>query len=422
MEILVVGGGGREHAIVWKLAQSSQVKKIYCVPGNAGTATLAENISISSEDINSLLSLAQEKKIDLTVVGPEAPLAAGIVDVFTSKGLSCFGPLREAARLESSKAFAKEIMKKYKIPTAEGQIFTEIETAISYLKEMGSPVVVKADGLAGGKGVVVARVIEEANSALHSIMVKKVFGNAGVRVVIEECLEGEEVSIMAFTDGYTIIPMISAQDHKRVFDNDEGPNTGGMGAYSPAPVFTEELSERVKSEILSPVISGLRQEGIIYKGVLYVGLMITKEGPKVLEFNARFGDPECQVVLPALKNDLVEVIQAVLDGSLHKQELQWLEGLTACVIMASDGYPGDFKKGFSIYGLDVVEKMEDIFVFHAGTTIKEERVTTTGGRVLGITARGETLKSALDKAYLAVKNISFEGAHYRTDIGWRALK
>ncbi len=422
MRILIVGGGGREHTIVWKLAQSQYVKKIYCAPGNAGTSTLAENVPISSEDINNLLSFTQEKKIDLTVVGPEAPLAAGIVDVFTSKGLSCFGPLRSAARLENSKVFAKEIMKKYHIPTADGQVFSELNHAISYLKEISAPVVVKADGLASGKGVVVARTVEEAESFLRYIMVERAFGTAGDRVVIEECLEGEEVSLMVFSDGNTIIPMISAQDHKRVFDDDEGPNTGGMGAYSPAPVFTPELLRVVEKKILKPTMAGLRHEGIIYRGVLYVGLMITKEGPKVLEFNARFGDPECQVVLPGLKNDLFEIIQAILGGTLYKQKIEWHDSHVACVVMTSGGYPGDYKKGFPIYGLELAEKIEDVYIFHAGTAIKDGRLVTAGGRVLGITACGETLKSTLDKAYSAVEYISFEGAHYRKDIGWRALK
>src|SRR3989338_9611012 len=380
MKILVVGSGGREHALVWKIAQSPKVDKIYCAPGNAGTAQLAENVSIKSDDIQSLLKFAREKKIDLTVVGPEAPLVAGIVNLFEKEGLRVFGPLQEGAQIEGSKVFAKQIMTKYNIPTAQSGIFTRPKEAIDYINEMGAPIVVKADGLAAGKGVIVAKTKQEAIDAVKLIMEKMEFGSAGEKVVIEERLVGEEASIIAFTDGKSIVPLASSQDHKRVFDNDEGPNTGGMGAYSPAPVVTDRLMEQIDVEVLRPFVAGLRQGGVGYKGVLYAGIMVTKQGPKVLEFNARFGDPETQPILMRMKSDIVPIFEAVIDGKLDDREIEWDERAAVCVVL------------------------------------------TAGGRVLGVTALGDSIKFAIDKAYRAVDLIHFQGMHYRKDIGKKALK
>lgn len=422
MRVLVIGSGGREHTLVWKLRQSPRVQKVYCAPGNAGIAQIAQCIDIPVAKIDKLVEFAREHEIGLTVVGPEAPLAAGIVDAFQAEGLPIFGPTRAAAQLEASKAFAKQIMQKYQIPTAHSQTFTDPQEALAYLEQKGAPIVVKADGLAAGKGVVVAQTLAEAKAAVEQIMVQKVFGQAGAKVVIEEFLVGEEVSVLAFTDGETVIPMVSSQDHKAVYDHDQGPNTGGMGAYSPAPVLTPALLEQVEAEILKPTIRGLRQEGIVYQGVLYAGLMITEAGPKVLEYNVRFGDPECQVVLPRLKSDLVEIMLSVLNRKLHEQEIVWYDNHTACVVMASAGYPGDYTTGQEIQGLHEVSALEDTYVFHAGTAKQEEKFVTAGGRVLGVTAWARTLEAALEKAYNAVKLIKFEGAHYRKDIGQKALK
>ncbi len=422
MRILVVGGGGREHALVWQLLKSPRVQKVFCAPGNAGIAGLAECVPIAGEDIDNLVRFALENEIDLTVVGPEAPLTAGIVDTFTAAGLLAFGPDKRAAQMEGSKVFAKDIMQKYNIPTAESRVFHVAADAIAYIREKGAPIVVKADGLAAGKGVVVAETVEEAVDAVNMIMVEQAFGAAGSRVVIEEFLLGEEVSVLAFTDGDTVIPMVSAQDHKAAYDGDTGPNTGGMGAYSPAPVLTPQLLAEVEKVILRPTISGLRQEGIVYKGVLYAGLMITPNGPKVLEYNVRFGDPECQAVLPRLKSDLVTIMLSVITRSLQEQKIEWHNNHTACVVMASGGYPGHYDKGRVINGLEKVAAMEDVFVFHAGTELKRGNVVSAGGRVLGVTAWGETLRLAIDKAYAAVEAISFEDAQYRQDIGQKALR
>lgn len=421
MKVLVVGGGGREHAIVWKLVQSRQVNKIFCAPGNAGTSTLAENISISPEDITNLLSFAQKQKIDITIIGPEAPLALGISDLFSQYQMPCFGPTRAGAMLESSKIFSKRLMEKYRIPTAKGRFFFNIKDAYNYLEEIKTPVVIKADGLAAGKGVVVAETLREAKEFIQQVMEERIFGEAGSKIIIEEVLSGEEVSLMVFTDGETAVPMISAQDHKRVYDGDQGPNTGGMGAYSPAPILTPELLNRVENEILRPTIMALCEEGILYKGVLYLGLMITDSGPKVLEFNSRFGDPECQVVLPALKTDFLEVIKAIVDGNLKNLSIDWHGDSFVCVVLASGGYPGSYKKGVPIYGLKEAQKMEDIYLFHAGTSITDNQVVTSGGRVLGVTAKGHNIKEAIAKAYRAVESISFAGMHYRKDIGFRAI-
>ncbi len=419
MKVLVVGGGGREHALVWKIAQSPRVKEIFCAPGNAGIARQARCVNIGTEDITSLLEFARREGVDLTVVGPEAPLCAGIADAFEGAGLRVFGPSRAAAELEGSKVFAKEIMKKYGIPTARFAVFDDPAAARSYIKEIGAPCVVKADGLAAGKGVIVAASEEEALAAVDTIMVERAFGRAGERVVIEECLEGEEVSVLAFTDGQTVVPMVSSQDHKRVYDGDRGPNTGGMGAYAPAPVYTPEIHRRTLEEILVPAVRAMREEGRPYRGVLYAGLMVTSEGPKVLEFNVRFGDPEAQPVLALLESDLVEIMEAVLEERLAGVEIRWRDGAAVCVVLASGGYPGSYEKGKVISGLDEVPP--DVLVFHAGTAEAAGRVVTAGGRVLGVTAAAGDIASAVRAAYSVVEKINFEGMHYRRDIAGRAL-
>lgn len=419
MKILVVGGGGREHALVWKLRQSPRVDQIYCAPGNAGISRMATCINIQSGDVYSLLEFAKKEVIDLTVVGPEIPLTNGIVDIFEKEGLRIFGPSRVAAEIEGSKALAKDIMAKYNIPTARYATFEEQEEAREYVKTCGAPCVVKADGLAAGKGVIVAMDDETALAAVDIIMAQRVFGQAGDRVVIEEYLQGEEVSVLAFIEGDTIIPMIASQDHKRVGDNDAGPNTGGMGAYAPAPIYTAELAEIVERDILRPTIRAMASEGRHYRGVLYAGLMITPQGPKVLEFNARFGDPETQPVLSLLETDLVDIIEAILEGRLEQQEVKWKEGASVCVVMAAGGYPGKYMKGQEINGLDLTR--QGVEIFHAGTTTKEGKVVTDGGRVLGVTSVGRDITEAIERVYRAVEGITFEGAHYRKDIGARHL-
>lgn len=419
LKVLVVGNGGREHALVWKLKQSSRVDRIFCAPGNAGIATMAETVNIGVEDISALIKLVQEEEIDLTIVGPEAPLVAGIVDEFEARGLKIFGPRRKAAMLEGSKVLAKEIMHKYKIPTARYKTFQDASEARAYIKEIGVPCVIKADGLAAGKGVTVAMDLDTALEAVERIMEERVFGDAGNSVVIEEFLQGEEVSILAFTDGKNITPMVSAQDHKRIFDGDQGPNTGGMGAYSPAPVYTNEVHDQVMHTILEPIVKALREEGREYIGVLYAGLMVTEDGPRVLEFNARFGDPETQVVLPRLKTDLVDIIEAVIEGRLNEQTIEWLDDAAVCVVMASEGYPGSYSKGKVIYGL---ENIQPALVFHAGTSQERNQIVTSGGRVLGVTSLGPDIATAIETVYKVIPNIRFEGCHYRRDIGYRALK
>ena len=419
MKVLVVGGGGREHALVWKLKQSPRVEEIYCAPGNAGIARDAFCVSISPEDIAALLAFARENTIDLTIVGPEAPLNAGIVDRFQEAGLRIFGPSRAAAEIEGSKVVAKDIMAKYGIPTAEYAVFTDHGEACAYIRKIGAPCVVKADGLAAGKGVIVAEDEQTALDAVRSIMVDRVFGHAGVRLVVEECLVGEEVSILAFTDGVNVVPMISSQDHKRVFDNDRGPNTGGMGAYAPAPVYTPEVHRFTMEKILKPMIRALDSEGRTYRGVIYAGLMVTGEGPKVLEFNARFGDPEAQPVLMLLETDLVEIIEAILEGRLDSIDIKWKNLASICVVIASGGYPGSYEKGKVIHGLDSVP--EGVAVFHAGTAERDGEIITSGGRVLGVTAVGKDIPSAIKAAYSAAEKINFEGMHYRRDVGRRAL-
>lgn len=422
MKILVIGSGGREHAIVWKLAQSPLAEEIYCAPGNAGIADLAECVNIPADDVDTLLEFAQAEKIGLTVVGPEAPLAAGIVDKFTAAGLKIFGPSQKAAMIEGSKALAKEIMEKYGIPTAKYATFTDKEAALAYLDANPAPIVVKADGLAAGKGVVVAMTTAEAREAVESMLSGNAFGAAGARVVIEEYLEGEEVSVLAFSDGKTVLPMVSAQDHKRVFDDDKGPNTGGMGAYSPAPIYTPQLAGQVLQQVLQPAVDGMRQEGRLYKGVLYAGLMLTAQGVKVLEFNARFGDPETQAVLMRLQSDLAEIMLAVIDERLDEYSLSWADEAAVCVVMASGGYPGAYAKGQPISGLPQAAEQADTVVFHAGTKFSGQQVVADGGRVLGVTASAPTIKAAIDKAYQAVDLICWQDCFCRRDIGAKALR
>ncbi|QJW44507.1 phosphoribosylamine--glycine ligase [bacterium BFN5] len=421
MRILVIGGGGREHTLAWKLAMSPRVEKIYCIPGNPGISQIAECVDVNLADNQALVDFATSNQIDLTVVGPEMPLANGIVDAFDKQSLKIFGPTQAAAELEGSKAFAKELMKKYQIPTANFEVFTDAESAKDYILKLGAPVVVKADGLAAGKGVVVAMTLDEALAAVDMIMRDQAFGLAGSRVVIEEYLTGEEASLLAFTDGYTVVPMISAQDHKRAFDGDQGPNTGGMGTYAPAPVVTADILEQIKQQVLQPTVDAMRAEGRIYRGCLYAGLMINENGPKVIEFNARFGDPETQVVLPLLASDLVTVMEACVDGKLADVEVSWEEKAAVCVVMAAGGYPGGYAKGDAITGIDAAEQ-HGALVFQAGTALEEDTIITNGGRVLGVTATAPTILDAVEKAYHAVKEIKFIDMHYRTDIAHRAIK
>lgn len=423
MKVLVIGGGGREHAIVWKLSQSRLVDKIYCCPGNAGIAELAECIEVSQNDFNSLLDFVKYEWIDLTIVGPEDPLSKGIVDLFEKEGRKILGPSRAAARLESSKVFSKDLMRLHGIPTAEYKVFTSYLHAEEHIKFKGTPIVIKADGLAAGKGVFVASNIDEAIDALKLIMKERVFGEAGNRVIIEQCLTGEEASYMVFTDGKTIIPMVSSQDHKRIFDGDKGPNTGGMGAYSPAPVITEELERVIIDRVMKPAIRALRSEGINYKGILYAGLMIDKGIPNVLEFNCRFGDPETQPVLARLKTDFMDIAMAITDEKLSSiNNIEWKKETAVCVVLSSNGYPGQYRKGDKIKGIHDANRMEGVYVFHAGTAFKGESIVTAGGRVLGVTATGSDIAKAKYRAYEAVGKIHFNGMHYRKDIADRALK
>ncbi len=425
MQILLIGGGGREHALAWKLAQSAQVEKIYAVPGNPGIAAVekCECIELDLNNLESVADYAEEHGIDLTVVGPEATLVAGIADIFASRGLAVFGPSKAAAQLEGSKAFAKNIMAKYDIPTAFFKVCEDIETAKAYVKEKGAPIVIKADGLAAGKGVVVAMTEAEALEAIDEMMGEQhKFGGAGARVVIEEFMQGEEASLLAFTDGEHIVPMIASQDHKRAFDGDKGPNTGGMGTYAPAPVLTDILRLRAVEKILKPVVAAMKAEGMPYKGCLYAGLMVCGDEVKVVEFNCRFGDPETQVVLPLLDADLAEIMLACATGGLDKVDIGWKDKAAVCVVMASGGYPESYKNGYVISGLDKAGAMADTVVFHAGTKISDGNVVTAGGRVLGVTAIGKDIADAQERAYKAVSVISFEDMQYRKDIAWRALK
>jgi phosphoribosylamine--glycine ligase len=422
MKILVIGGGGREHTIVWKLAQSRHVDKIYCSPGNAGISEIAECINMGTGDFDALVDFVKYEWIDLTIVGPEEPLSRGIVDAFEKEGRRILGPNSKAAQLESSKVFAKDFMKRYGIPSAEYSVFTSYVHAENHVRMKGAPIVIKADGLAAGKGVFVAGTVDEAIEALRLIMKERAFGSAGDRVVVEECLEGEEASFMAFCDGKTVKPMASSQDHKRIFDGDKGPNTGGMGAYSPAPVITKSLEADIMEKVMWPVMRGLKAEGIEYKGILYAGLMIKDNSPHVLEFNCRLGDPETQPVLSRLDTDLVDIAFGMLDGKLADMDIKWKPVSSVCVVLASGGYPGKYDKGKVITGIDSLKNEKDVFVFHAGTSFDDGNIVTSGGRVLGVTGLGADISEAKERAYKAIGKIHFDGMHYRKDIADRALK
>lgn len=418
MNILMIGSGGREHALIKKLLESPKCTKLYCAPGNGGISRDAEVVNINVMDKEGMVSFAKENDIDLAFVAPDDPLADGMVDAFEAAGVRAFGPNANAAIIESSKVFSKNLMKKYGIPTAKYEVFDDPEKAIAYVKaENTVPVVVKADGLALGKGVIIAQTIDDAVAAIKSIMEDKQFGDSGNNIVIEEFLTGPEVSVLAFTDGKCVKPMVSSKDHKRAYDNDEGLNTGGMGTVSPNPYYTDELADECMKTIFEPTIAAMNKEGRPFKGCLYFGLMMTPNGPKVIEYNARFGDPEAQVVLPRLKTDLVDICEAVIDEKLSDLDIEWYDGAAACVVMASGGYPVSYKKGIEMFGMDENGQVDGAIVYHAGTKYENGKFYTNGGRVLGVTAKADTLDEALEKAYAAVKKISFEGAHYRTDIG-----
>ncbi len=422
MKVLVIGQGGREHALVWKLKQSPRVDKVYCAPGNGGIAQLAEIVPFQEDDIKPLIHFVKEEGIDLTIVGPENPLLEGIVNQFEREGLPIYGPRKEAALIEGSKAFAKKLMKKYAIPTAAYEVFTTPEAAFEYLEQQTAPVVVKADGLAAGKGVIVAETIAEAKQAVQDMMTGARFGDAGRTIVIEEFLNGEELSLMAFVEGQTVVPMVPAQDHKPVWDGDKGPNTGGMGAYSPVPHMTEKQVQEAVDTILKPTAEALVREGRPFTGVLYAGLMMTEEGPKVIEFNARFGDPETQVVLPRLKTDLVDIIEASFTHQLADIRMEWSAEAAVTVVAASEGYPGTYPQGRIITGTEEWSEEKDVLIFHAGTRRVEGELLTSGGRVLAVTGLNTDLASAQEKAYRVLQSIHFEGMHYRQDIGNKALK
>ena len=423
MDILVIGSGGREHAITWCVAKSPKAGRVYCAPGNPGTAKFAGSVNLKADDIPGLLKFAKEKKIGLTIVGPEVPLVHGIVDAFEAEGLKIFGPNKAAAQMEGSKAFTKNLFKKYKIPTADFGEFTSSPEAYAYIKANSKyPLVVKADGLAAGKGVIIAANEAQALKAVKDIIDDKMFGKAGAKIVIEEFLHGEEASILAFTDGVTVLALPASQDHKRIYDNDLGPNTGGMGAYAPAPLITPAIAEKIKNEILLPTVAALKSEGITYKGILYAGIMMTAQGPKVLEYTVRFGDPETQAVLPLLKTDLIELCMASIQGRLSEIKLEVEDKAAITVVLASKGYPGEYEKGKEIKGLDSFEKMNDLMIFHAGTEQKDRKVVTSGGRVLNITATGKDIRTAIDKVYKNIDKVYFEGVYYRKDVGKKALK
>ncbi|MDD2481617.1 MAG: phosphoribosylamine--glycine ligase [Lutispora sp.] len=414
MKVLVVGSGGREHAIIWKLLQSPKVSYIYCAPGNGGIRQMAECVDIKADDIEGLCSFAQKNKIDLTVVGPEVPLSLGIVDLFRSQGLKIFGPCQKAAMLESSKAFSKDLMQKYDIPTARYKTYNQADQAMAEVKSFGLPVVIKADGLAAGKGVIIATTKEEALKAIDDIMMDKHFGQAGDKIVIEEFLLGKEASILAFVDGKTVLPMVSAQDYKRAYDNDEGLNTGGMGAMSPASHYDEKTAAIVMEKIIKPTVEAMNKENRTYKGVLYFGLILTENGPKVIEYNCRFGDPETEAVLLRLESDLLEIMEAVIDERLHEIDIKWSDDSAVCVVAASGGYPEDYKKGYEIKGLKDIDKG---IVFHAGTKYENGKIVTNGGRVLVCAAKSSTIEEARNNVYEEIEKVSFTGCHYRKDIG-----
>ena len=417
MKVLIVGSGGREHAIAWKVAQSPKVDKIYCAPGNAGIEEYAECVDIKAMEFDKLAAFAKENEIDLTVIGMDDPLVGGVVDVFEEQGLRVFGPRKNAAILEGSKAFSKDLMKKYRIPTAAYENFTDAQAALEYLETAKLPIVLKADGLALGKGVLICNTLEEAQAGVKEIMTDKKFGTAGNCMVIEEFMTGREVSVLAYVDGKTIKPMTSAQDHKRAGDGDTGLNTGGMGTFSPSPFYTEEIDAYCRKYIYQPTVDAMAAEGREFKGIIFFGLMLTADGPKVLEYNARFGDPETQVVLPRMKTDIVEVFEACIDGTLDQIDLQFEEKAAVCVVLASEGYPVSYKKGYVIEGLDNFKEKDGYYVFHAGTAKGEQGIVTNGGRVLGVTAKGTDLKEARKNAYEAINWVSFENKYYRNDIG-----
>ena len=422
MKVLLVGSGGREHAIVWKLKQSPKIDKIYCAPGNAGIAQDAQCVPIGAMEIDKLVSFAKEEGIDFTIIGMDDPLVAGVVDAFEAEGLKVFGPRKNAAIIEGSKAFSKDLMKKYGIPTAKYETFDSYDAAKEYVSKQEMPIVIKADGLALGKGVLICQSLQEAYDALDEIMVDKKFGASGSKVVIEEFLTGPEVSVLSFCDGKTVVPMVSAQDHKRAYDNDEGLNTGGMGTFSPSRIYTPEINEECMKTIFQPTVDAMAKEGRKFVGVLYFGLMLTKDGMKVIEYNARFGDPETQVILPRLKTDLLEIMEACVEGNLDKIDIKWHDNAAVCVVLASGGYPVEYKKGYEITGLDEVTKRKDIVVFHAGTAEKDGKFVTNGGRVLGITGIGKDLDEAIKIAYEGVEMVDFKDKHFRHDIGIKIYK
>lgn len=423
MKILVVGGGGREHAIVMKLAESSKVDKIYCAPGNGGISKYAECFDVNAKDIDGIVELAKKLSVDYVFVAPDDPLVLGMVDALNANGFKTFGPNKAAAIIEGSKVFSKDLMKKYGIPTAEYNVFNTSEDAIKFIENSNKyPTVIKADGLALGKGVVIAQNEKEALDAVNSIMTDKIFGESGSNIVIEEYLEGPEVSVLSFTDGKTVVPMISSMDHKRAFDNDEGPNTGGMGTIAPNPYYTKEVAKECMDKIFIPTINAMNSENRTFKGCLYFGLMITKDGPKVIEYNCRFGDPETQVVLPLLKTDLVDIMEAINDGKLSELNIEFYDKSAACVVIASGGYPKKYSTGYEISGLNENGQIDGSYVYHAGTKLSDGKIVTSGGRVLGVTTVSDTLSDALEGSYSAVKKINFTDMHYRKDIGSKALK
>ncbi len=417
MKVLVVGGGGREHAICWKLAQSPKVTELYCAPGNGGIAQVAQCVPIKATDVDEMVRWAKENAMDFVMVAPDDPLALGMVDALEAVGIPAFGPRANAAIIEASKAFSKELMKKYRIPTAQYETFTDLDKALTYIRKQGAPIVVKADGLALGKGVVVAATVEEAETAVREMMEAKKFGASGSTVVIEECMMGPEVTVLAFCDGVHLVPMLSSQDHKRAYDGNQGPNTGGMGAFCPSPKYTPEIAERCVKEIFQPTVNALKAENRPFKGIIYFGLMLTKDGPRVVEYNARFGDPETQPILSMLDTDLMDIFQACVDGTLDKIDIKWKSGAACCLVLASGGYPVSYKSGYPISGLMEAETL-GATVFHAGTKKSDSgEILTAGGRVLGVTATAPSLEEAIAKAYAAVKPISFQDMHFRTDIG-----
>jgi len=422
MKVLVIGSGGREHAIAWKLKQSNLVEKIYCAPGNAGTKEIAENIPINAEETIKLIDFAKKNSIDLTVVGPEMPLVNGIVNEFEKHDLKCFGPKKEAALIEGSKIFCRELLSKYNVPQPEFHVFSDSKKAIDFIKEQKKPFVVKADGLAAGKGVIVCNSINETINAVKEMLEQKKFGKASEKILLEEKLVGEELSYLVLTDGSNFLPLASAQDHKRVYDNDKGPNTGGMGAYSPAPIVSKKIEKEIIEKIIKPAIKALKENNALFKGVLYAGLMLVNNKPYLLEFNCRFGDPETQVILPRMKSDLMPLMLACIEGTLNKHKIKWFNKACTCVVLASKGYPEKYEKGFEIFGLEKTKKLKNTIVFHAGTKKEENKVLTNGGRVLNVCGLGKTIKESIDNAYKGVKQINFNGMHYRKDIGFKALK